>query len=57
MCECVAMVARSELSAAELRVWEAFPRGRTVRLGGEEPDPDEVSQVTAGGRRGRSAQR
>ena len=38
------MVARSELSAAELRVWEAFPRGRTVRLGGEEPDPDEVSQ-------------
>jgi hypothetical protein len=27
------MVARSELSEAERRVWEAFPRGATVRLG------------------------
>jgi hypothetical protein len=37
------MVARSELSAAELRVWEAFPRGDMVRLGGEARDPDEAS--------------
>src|ERR1700750_2845896 len=38
------MVARSELSAAERRVWEAFPRGEMVSLGGEDPGPDQTSE-------------
>jgi hypothetical protein len=39
------MVARSELSAAELQVWDAFPRGEMVSLGGADLDPHAMSEA------------